>query len=822
MAELITVPHKKPADVDVIGPLKNLFAANYSSADNPEDYTDQINEFSKLRSNAVWRSIEKTEASLEVIYGYYDQLCALQDRIPATEVQIPFKWKDAFNKGSLFGGRISHTVNSLIFEKACVMFNIAALQSHVAASQSLENDDGLKLAAKLLQLSAGIFSALKHLSSLQTQPFPSIDLHPDVLQTLSSLMLAQAQEIFVHKALHDNMKDAIAAKLCAQADEYYAEVMKHIQKEACRNIWDSTWLPLISGKQAAFHGLAEYFQSLVCKQNKSIGEEIARLQKSMELFKAAQSRSGKPLFQDFIGKVQRNLAEAEKDNNFIYHERIPSNLEPIPKAAIAKIQPLPSKLSAKFKDIFENLVPMSVHQALAAYDVRKSELVNTEISKLRENTQFLNSVLASLNLPAALEDTTGVAVPPSVIEKSQAVQASGGIEKLDRMMRELPDLLQRNKEILDETDRMLNEERDADNQLRSQFGERWTRIDSDKLTTVLRSNAAKYRQIIDNAISADKIVRDKYEKNRNGMTLLSQGPASIEAVLPASASGSCNSSAASQLRALMEEVETMKATRDVIEMELKSASTDMKAQFLNALSEDGSINEASMSEEILSQSYGPLKRQVQETLSTQESLLAQIQKANTEFSKEKNCAQAATQRENMLKDIAAAYDTFYELQRNLEEGTKFYNDLTAVLVTFQNKVSDFCFARKTEKEELLKDLTKSLGRDAPSSAPEAPAHHEAAKQTQPMPPAVPSSNSNTLPYPTMPQGMPQPYAPVGAAPYPTYAVPQMPQSYNPYATLPYPRQPPPGYAPQGYPPQPGYPMQQQYPQYPPQQPPPQW
>lgn len=63
------MPHKKPADVDVVGPLKNLFAANYSSADNPEDYTDQINEFSKLRSNAVWRSIEKTEASLEVIYG---------------------------------------------------------------------------------------------------------------------------------------------------------------------------------------------------------------------------------------------------------------------------------------------------------------------------------------------------------------------------------------------------------------------------------------------------------------------------------------------------------------------------------------------------------------------------------------------------------------------------------------------------------------------------------------------------------------------------------------------------------------------------------
>lgn len=35
----------------------------------------------------------------------------------------------------------------------CVLFNIAALQSAVAATQSIENDDSLKLAAKLLQVS---------------------------------------------------------------------------------------------------------------------------------------------------------------------------------------------------------------------------------------------------------------------------------------------------------------------------------------------------------------------------------------------------------------------------------------------------------------------------------------------------------------------------------------------------------------------------------------------------------------------------------------------------------------------------------------------
>lgn len=43
-----------------------------------------------------------------------------------------------------------------------------------------------------------------------------------------------------------------------------------------------------------------------------------------------------------------------------------------------------------FVDLFEELVPMTVHQSLAAYEVRKNELVTLEINKLRESTQLLN------------------------------------------------------------------------------------------------------------------------------------------------------------------------------------------------------------------------------------------------------------------------------------------------------------------------------------------------------------------------------------------------------------------------------------------------
>ena len=45
-----------------------------------------------------------------------------------------------------------------------------------------------------------------------------------------------------------------------------------------------------------------------------------------------------------------------------------------------------------------------MQQALTAVDVRRQDMVNKEVAKLKEATALLNSVLASLNLPAAVEE----------------------------------------------------------------------------------------------------------------------------------------------------------------------------------------------------------------------------------------------------------------------------------------------------------------------------------------------------------------------------------------------------------------------------------
>ena len=57
-------------------------------------------------------------------------------------------------------------------------------------------------------------------------------------------------------------------------------------------------------------------------------------------------------------------------------------------------------------------MPFKVNEALQVYEQRKMGLVNSEIGRLRVDTQELTSLLTSYNLPAALEDTSGTGAPP--------------------------------------------------------------------------------------------------------------------------------------------------------------------------------------------------------------------------------------------------------------------------------------------------------------------------------------------------------------------------------------------------------------------------
>ncbi|XP_041371730.1 programmed cell death 6-interacting protein-like isoform X2 [Gigantopelta aegis] len=827
MASFLAVPLKKTYDVDFVKPLRRFIQETYSQAD-PDEYNQALNDFNKLRNSMITKSVDKHESALEVLNRYYDQLVAIEGKFPITEnqIRVQFKWRDGFDEGSFLAGKRTLAIASAMYEKVCMLFNIAALQSQIAAVQNHDSDEGLKCAAKYFQQSCGIFGHLKDIVMSHIQQDPTPDLSPDTLNALSALMLAQAQESIYKKCASDRMKESMVAKVAFQCSELYADAMKLMQLHSIKELWPKDWLPCVAMKQAAYHALAEFNQSVVSQQTKSYGEEISRLQHALELMNAAQSRGGVNFnFKNELAKIQRALQNAKKDNDFIYHDKVPDikTLPVIGRATIAKPTPVPSTFSSNFTDLFEKLVPLAVHDALTSFENRKSQIVNMEIGRLREATQLMNSVMASLNLPASIEDLSGQKVPQSVLDKATQLQELQGITYLEKLMQDLPQLLARNQEILDESMKMLDDEEKSDRQLRDQFKERWTRTGSETLTKPMREEGMKYGSILQNATHADKVVQEKYNKHRNAIALLSKPLKELESSLPqASAEGGLqNSQVVKELRSLCDEVETIKAERDAIEASIKDATFDMAPKFFAVMAGDGLIPEEAVSMSELDRVYSPLREQVSESIHRQESILARMQNANTEFCNAKSSNQSAAQRDTVLKDLAAGFDMFMELKGNLEEGTKFYNDLTPLLVRLQGKISDFCFARKTEKDELMADLQKSIVNTPSQAPPVTPRYQGGPPPSAASAPPV-SSTGPSLPYPMQPGGPVQQYPGYGtppqgvppagsgaswSAPYPQPAYQgqmPMPASYNPYNPYMSYGQPPPQYPGQ----QPGYAGQQ--------------
>lgn len=71
---------------------------------------------------------------------------------------------------------------------------------------------------------------------------PSSDLSRDTVKSLISVMLAQAQEIFLEKQAADKKKVGLLAKIAAQAGYLYNQAVEGIQENVTKGIFDKSWL----------------------------------------------------------------------------------------------------------------------------------------------------------------------------------------------------------------------------------------------------------------------------------------------------------------------------------------------------------------------------------------------------------------------------------------------------------------------------------------------------------------------------------------------------------------------------------------------------
>lgn len=75
----------------------------------------------------------------------------------------------------------------------------------------------------------------------------------------------------------------------------------------------------------------------------------------------------------------------------------------------------------------------------------------------------------------------------------------------------------------------------------------------------------------------------------------------------------------------MFQLDEIKKDREVLEGEIKAVTFDMTTKFLTALAQDGAINEEALSTGELDTRYGTYTQRVQQSLRSQEEILAQVQ-----------------------------------------------------------------------------------------------------------------------------------------------------------------------------------------------------
>lgn len=98
---MAVVPQKKAYETNMVYPLQQFIKQICSS--NLDDYMRSADSLQQLRSDALFKA--NRQEKLAKLMRYYDQMTAIESKLPISEnqIRVSFKWQDAFDKGSLFG-----------------------------------------------------------------------------------------------------------------------------------------------------------------------------------------------------------------------------------------------------------------------------------------------------------------------------------------------------------------------------------------------------------------------------------------------------------------------------------------------------------------------------------------------------------------------------------------------------------------------------------------------------------------------------------------------------------------------------------------------
>ncbi|KAI0367789.1 BRO1-domain-containing protein [Pilatotrama ljubarskyi] len=736
MPNQLSIPFKKTYIIPIRQAVREYIHSRYSDT-HPDAFRWDISHWEKLRAEATSGGVHIDRVNAMI--SYHAQLVFILTKLPA-DIGLEIPYAPAFDSSAL-----PQSLNNLMYERAAVLYNLAALYSQLGAAEDRSTPHGLKQAIKFYQSAAGTLnylhdSVIPQLTASLGPEDPPMEISEAFVKSLEFLMLAQAQECVWQRAVMDNYKNGLIAKLAAKVASFYSSAVRYVKDAtpSIRHSFPSFWVSHLETKQLHFLAAAQYRKSLEDLEAHKYGHEIARLLEAQALAKkgydlARRGGVAQPVQQDIkslLDIVQRNVVRAERDNDLIYHQDVPPASALPPIAEVVMAQPLidpglqnPQSVVGKDAVIFGELLGWGARIAIEIYNDRRRDWISEEIQgRARRLDNALKSALEALNLPASLDALDRpIGLPPSLLKKAEEVRLESGPERIETYIRDVQALAQHVSSLLDEAMDILDQEADEDEALRQgerQISDRQPSIEANR---DLVAKQQQYRAVLEQARESDALVRQKWEEWEESVTQLTWPEAELDQSIPSSTvsvGGRTNSSApeptavhARALRMLLERLDDLsKARADIVARVDRLASSDDITQRIakaaSAMEQWVNVQPA-MFEDILEEEmckYDKYRVQLEDNGEKQDELLRSLKarERHAQFIQTRKEDAKVKEREIALQSLDLAYHKYKEIVRNLEEGQKFYNDFSAILSDFRALCKDYAADRRREATMLAR------------------------------------------------------------------------------------------------------------------------
>jgi len=782
-----TLGQKKTDALDLMKPLSKYLTSHQDGSQKLKQHQEHLNSIQQHR-NEMRNLQDRSEGSRDLCLKYAAEMEHLSAHFPinsgTNRVQLTFSWYDSFS-----GTKVSQ--GNCFYEQASALFNAAVIEHQLGASQNRQSDEGINASIKHFQTAAGLFQYIKDRISPKITEKITSDITGEALDCLVNLSVANAQQCVVEKAFKKRMKPEAVSKIAHDTARQFSVVYSQMTSGSLKTVFGKAWESYVNFARMYFEAFSVHQLAVADREEDEVGRELARLERAINIvntalqFKVSDnlSKSLKAFEQTLV--TQYNTAQV--DNQKVYHYKVPK-FEDLPevqgkKMANAVIIEDLIKYS-NVADMFSDLYPIPVIEAAKQFleSVRSKE--DAAFKNAREHRDQLKTHLASMGLPGsilAVDSKSGF--PQEVHTKIQAINKLGGVVGLQEERVLLNQLADITRELCNSIKRTLEKEAADDQSCREQYGNRWARLPSSSLTQGMYKALNDHYSKVNIASNADKLIDNKIAKWKDGFAHFDKTPSELNSLLPNLTSNVSVQQVVTDLKKFYDQLEVLFGQEIQIEEDVRGKTADIAAVQEYLLKEQSRVDAAV--QEKLAEADREIQR-IAPLLAEEDKLMQQITGANNVFVQSKNQSNVLQEREAVIQSVYDSINRYNEVMANIKEGKTFYQAMQDILEKLKQKAEDFAFARETNKQDIIENLSRQ-----PVSPSYIMPQQQPQQQSQPQyqqPQQQQQQHSRQLPHAPQQQQQRQPqYGQPPQYQQPQQQQPPYPQQQQPYYN---PQQPP--------------------------------